>query len=323
MKELISKISILFAMSFTIVLLLTPNSSAFESYYRNDSFTMASKAKDPYFKNIQPILDKRCVACHSCRESECQLKLTSPEGLKRGGTKQLVHGTALNAIVRNKLFEDAFGEEKWRQRGFYSVLDLPDYLKGFTEYRESPDRGASILSAALSNKLSNTSEDYGPNLLGTEAQSCGDGNVDLANVPGMPYRMAPLEFNSEFLPLYDWAAAGSEAYFPSKAVIKEMTTPNNPELIKKWENFFNTPTKKAQWTSRFLYEHLFLSRFYFEQAPGEFFELIRSATESPQDIELLPTNHAWESPGKKRFFYRLRKIHSSIVFKNHMVYRVN
>ena len=38
-----------------------------------------------YEKDIQPILNKRCVACHGCYSAPCQVKLSSYEGFKRGG----------------------------------------------------------------------------------------------------------------------------------------------------------------------------------------------------------------------------------------------
>ncbi len=309
-------------MSFIIMLSTTTSSSAFETYYRNDSFAMAKESSDPYLKTIQPILDKRCVACHSCREAECRLKLTSSEGFQRGGTKELIHGSALKSVQRTKLFDDAQTIDEWRDKGFYSVMDTPNYMKKF-QFDNYSGGKLSILTSALTNKFNPNLDNKDVNLLGTEAQSCGDGNKDLSKVPGMPYRMAALDFKNEFMPLYKWAQQGSNAYFPNSGVLKEMKTPHNPELIKKWERFFNNPSSKGKWTSRFLYEHLFLSRFYFEEAPGEFFELIRSSTRAPQDIKVLPTVHAWENPGKKTFYYRLRKVHSSIVFKNHMVYKVN
>jgi hypothetical protein len=34
-----------------------------------------------YLKEVKPLLDKRCVVCHSCYNSPCQLKLDSFEGV--------------------------------------------------------------------------------------------------------------------------------------------------------------------------------------------------------------------------------------------------
>ncbi len=44
--------------------------------------------KDPYLSQVQPILNQKCVACHSCANSPCQLDLTSFEGISRGANKK-------------------------------------------------------------------------------------------------------------------------------------------------------------------------------------------------------------------------------------------
>mgnify|MGYP003536589761 CR=1 FL=1 len=37
-----------------------------------------------YSEQIQPIFTQKCVACHACYDSPCQLNLGSGEGLERG-----------------------------------------------------------------------------------------------------------------------------------------------------------------------------------------------------------------------------------------------
>ena len=44
--------------------------------------------KVDYLGDVKPILDKRCVVCHSCYNSPCQLKMSSYEGLDRGASKK-------------------------------------------------------------------------------------------------------------------------------------------------------------------------------------------------------------------------------------------
>ncbi|MEA2072778.1 MAG: peptidylprolyl isomerase, partial [Campylobacterota bacterium] len=39
--------------------------------------------KIDYLKDVKPILDKRCVTCHSCYNSPCQAKMSSFEGVDR------------------------------------------------------------------------------------------------------------------------------------------------------------------------------------------------------------------------------------------------
>jgi len=64
--------------------------------------------KVSFAKDIKPILDSRCVACHGCYDAPCQLKLGSMDGLDRGATKQLVYDAVrLEAANPTRLFIDA------------------------------------------------------------------------------------------------------------------------------------------------------------------------------------------------------------------------
>lgn len=80
-------------------------------------------AQISYMKDIKPILDNRCVTCHSCYNSPCQLKLSSFEGLKRGANKESIYENRLKAITPSRLFVDALNEKQWREKNFYSVSD--------------------------------------------------------------------------------------------------------------------------------------------------------------------------------------------------------
>jgi hypothetical protein len=44
-----------------------------------------------YLTSIQPIFDKRCVACHSCYNAPCQLNLQNYSGVMRGASKLNVY----------------------------------------------------------------------------------------------------------------------------------------------------------------------------------------------------------------------------------------
>jgi hypothetical protein len=45
-------------------------------------------------EQVQPILDQRCVVCHSCYDAPCQLNLTSYEGIDRGANPAPVYNGA-------------------------------------------------------------------------------------------------------------------------------------------------------------------------------------------------------------------------------------
>jgi hypothetical protein len=77
-----------------------------------------------YSRDIQPIFTEKCVACHACYDSACQLNLGSGEGVARGASKTPVYdGDRSQAAAPTRLFYDAFGKRAWQQKGFYSVLD--------------------------------------------------------------------------------------------------------------------------------------------------------------------------------------------------------
>ena len=88
-----------------------------------------SKTIVNYDKDIKPILDKRCVSCHSCYNSPCQLKLSSFDSLDRGASKDLVYlAERLRAQDPSRLFIDAQTTQEWRKKGFYSVVDSSSAL---------------------------------------------------------------------------------------------------------------------------------------------------------------------------------------------------
>ncbi len=76
-----------------------------------------------YQGDVEPVLDKRCVVCHSCYNAPCQLQLGSYEGLERGASKAGVYSSSrLRAQDPTRLFMDAQTTEEWRAKDFTSVL---------------------------------------------------------------------------------------------------------------------------------------------------------------------------------------------------------
>ena len=78
-----------------------------------------------YQKEVKPVLDKRCVVCHSCYNSPCQLKMDSFEGLERGASKKSVYNAyRLRTMDPTRLFTDAQTTEEWRKKEFFSVTNI-------------------------------------------------------------------------------------------------------------------------------------------------------------------------------------------------------
>ena len=84
----------------------------------------ASAPTISYLDDVKPVLDQRCVVCHSCYNAPCQLKLGSFEGIDRGGSKATVYSSSrLRPQAPSQLFMDAQTTSEWREKGFSSVLE--------------------------------------------------------------------------------------------------------------------------------------------------------------------------------------------------------
>ncbi|MES0384320.1 MAG: hypothetical protein ABUJ98_06970 [Hyphomicrobium sp.] len=74
-----------------------------------------------YLAEIQPIFNKRCVACHGCLGSPCNLKLTSFRAAERGALAQNPYSIHLEDYQRTRM-DVVQTTAEWRKRGFYPVL---------------------------------------------------------------------------------------------------------------------------------------------------------------------------------------------------------
>ena len=111
----------------------------------------------------------------------------------------------------------------------------------------------------------------------------------------------------------------------SSSPSSSLTSPSEKDVpeLRKWEEFFNQDSPKHAVTARYLYEHLFLAHLTFNTGTNEFYELVRSRTGPGEPVDLIATVRPYDDPGKERFYYRFRKIHSTIVFKTHMVFELD
>ena len=82
--------------------------------------TAGAMATTPdYQKDIRPIFDQKCLACHGCYDAPCQLKLESVDGLDRGASKQPVYdGRREENAEPTRLGLDALTTAQWRDKGF-------------------------------------------------------------------------------------------------------------------------------------------------------------------------------------------------------------
>jgi hypothetical protein len=273
-----------------------------------------------FYKDVQPILERRCSVCHSCYDAPCQLKTTCFEGIDRGGTKALVYNAArLTADRPTRLHIDADSAEGWRELGFHpvlnerdptpvadlenSVLNLMLQLK-----KEHPLPPTDLLSETFDLRLDH---DY----ICTTAEEFEDFKEKYP-LWGMPYALPGLT-DRERETIVDWLRQGAH--------ITPLPPPSDQaaRLIGTWETFLNGPSLKEQLMSRYLYEHLFIGRIHFQSLPArEFYRLVRSKTPPGEPVVEINTVRPYDDPGVATFYYRFRRIEATIAVKDHTVYRM-
>jgi len=271
-------------------------------------------------QQVKPLLDKRCVVCHSCYDAPCQLKLSSVAGILRGASKEKVYNPRrLKAIPPTRLFIDAKSEDEWREKGFHSVLH------GTTE--NSNNESTSLLQMLLELKQHHPQPEKGKlpaefTLDLDREQECTDQNSFnkyASDYPlwGMPYAMPNLS-QTEYSILTGWLKNGAPVPAASKL------SGETAAQIIKWENFLNQTSNKYRLFSRYIYEHLFQAHIHFKNAPAnEFYRLVRSTTPTPETINEIASLRPYDDPGVELFYYRLLPYTPTIVAKNHIVYELS
>ncbi len=278
-----------------------------------------------YQDAIEPIINSRCVVCHACYDAPCQLKLTSPEGIERGGNKTKVYnGTRLVADTPNRLFIDAFGTQQWRERGFFPVLNE-------REQTSEANTQASVLARMLllkqqyplpEQKLLDNHFDFSLD----RQQQCPtveemqhyEQSQPLA---GMPYGLPGLS-PSEHSAMLAWLKSGAYLPPPESLPVSELAQ------VNKWEQFLNEDSLKRQLSARYIYEHLFASHLYFADTAEadkqpQFYNLIRSRTPPGQALDVIATRRPFDDPKAERVYYRFQPVTATIVDKTHMPYALD
>jgi hypothetical protein len=278
-------------------------------------------AKDiSYQSEVRPILGRRCVVCHGCYDAPCQLKLSSPQGIKRGENKNKVYdGSRILAAEPTRLFIDARSTAEWRTKKFHTVVnedtaDPRQNLENSVLYRmlrlkqRHPQPRVGMLPDSLELGLD-------------RAQTCAtlaefDSFARQHPDWGMPYGMPNLD-DAEYRSLAQWLAQGVP-----------MDPPGSPDdqtrkRIGQWETFLNGADNKQQLVSRYLYEHLFHAHLHFsDTGDREFYRLVRSCTASGTPVDEIAALRPFDDPGGA-FFYRLLPYHADIVAKDHLVYELS
>lgn len=259
--------------------------------------------------------DQRCVVCHGCYDSPCQLVLSSSEGIQRGATKSQVYdGARLLAIEPTRLHVDAHDVAGWREKGFYPVLPEGEHgdprqallLRMLELKRESPLPLGGALPDGFELGLDRKQQCPKPDEFAGFAKDHPSW--------GMPYALPGLA-DADHASLVEWVSKGSPMR-PDAPL-----APAVLDSIDRWEAVFNQPDNKARLTARYLYEHLFLASLYFAGVDERtFFRMVRSRTPPGQAIDEIATRRPFEDPGTDKVFYRLSRRESTVLSKTVMPY---
>lgn len=266
-------------------------------------------SQDPFNKNIKPILEAKCIACHACYNSPCQLNLTNYEGLARGASQVDPYDFPLNHARRpTRLGIDAETTEQWRKLGFYDVIGDHHRSLLLTTLRAKRDSDYQEIHFEAEKSRSCLKPSFVPVITLTGAKQ------DLS----MPYGLPQLS-QKEIETIERWVKAGAPG--PSDEVGHYESESHSPEVlkqIKQWENLLNGASAKERLSARYLYEHLFIAHIYFSPDSKEFFRLVRAKNETGA-VEEIPTDRPYD-PIQGDFYYRFKLINQSIVAKNHTTF---
>ena len=274
-----------------------------------------------YWTSVKPIVEKRCVVCHACYDAQCQLKMSSIEGIERGASKAKVYNSArLKHAPMTRLFEDAQSTTEWRDKGFYPVLNE------FTDTAEA-NREAGVMYQLLKLKLDNPlphdkllPDSFDLSLDRKQVCPKPEGIASYASKKplwGMPYALPAMPVEEQGV-LMSWIVQGAN-YLP-----RSPTDPAFQPHIDRWEQFLNGDSLRQQLAGRYIFEHLFVAHLFFPAVDhGKFFMLVRSATPPGEPVELIATRRPFNDPGVARVYYRIVEYRETIVAKTHMPYRLD
>ena len=278
-----------------------------------------------FLDDVKPILDKRCVTCHSCYNSACQAKFSSFDGIDRGGSKDKVYlAERLFSQKPTRLFTDAKTTQEWREKKFFSLTDNIAQ----EEMDESVDLNNtryinSIMGHMIHQKKQNPEVigEYAPEydewICAQTLEEVGEFQEKHPN-HGMPYGFPALS-DKEYDIIMQWLAQGAKGPDKTKQEALEKPSSLAQAEIEKWETFLNSDDIKHKMTARYIYEHYTLAHLNFKTAPNEFYTLVRSSTPPGEKAYEIATLRAYDDPKTDTFYYRFVKVYSTIVNKTHIV----
>lgn len=283
-----------------------------------------SVATNNFLTEVRPVLERRCVVCHACYDAACQLKLTSAEGIERGGSKESVYGVGIAEREPTRLYIDELDTAGWRSRGFHPALN---------EREQTPvaNLEASLMNRMLELKTTNPIPVASNELLPNEHLQFGLNNsghcptveqfphyAEISPFGGMPYALPALA-EDELATLTSWMASGAPMANPAPM-------PEHTASIARWEARLNGTSNKEKLVARYIYEHLFLAHLHFDELEGNgqvWYRLVRSRTPPGEPVQPIATRLPLDDPGTEDFWYRLWHDPETVVAKSHLPWALN
>jgi len=278
-----------------------------------------------YDRDVQPIFNRRCIACHGCLGSPCNLKLDTFAGVQRGAFALNPYASHLGAYPRTDM-DAAATLDEWRKIGFYPVLAhdgaARENLDGSLMYQM-------LAAGSANNRPGFSREALTPAYARRYAYACPATPAALAAqltqnpAQGMPFGLPALD-PRDFDTLTRWIGAGAPG--PSARAQQVAARVTHPEAVARWETFFNDPDPRRQLVSRYIFEHVYLASLVLEEEPAAHFRLVRSTTPPGEPVAVIGTGLPYDDPyayaGVKRFWYRLQKDIGAPMQKNLFLWRL-
>jgi Fatty acid cis/trans isomerase (CTI) len=299
----------------------------------------AAGSSPEYSRYIQPIFNRRCIACHGCIGSPCNLKLDSFRAAERGALGRNPYSVHFEPYLRTDM-DVVQTTEQWRRRGFFPVL----FRDGPAERNMERSPMFQMLTTGYRNNQPGFSrEALMPSYQSRYDHACPSSPTALKEhleehpISGMPFGL-PAISERDFDTIKAWIASGSPG--PTDKERETAQQIGNLDAVRQWEAFFNSPDKRIQLVARYIFDHVFLAAIVLEESPDDFFRLVRSKTPPPRvakdeegrehiihsPVDVIATPLPYDDPyryaGIDRFYYRLQKITTPIVQKNHFVWRL-
>jgi len=267
----------------------------------------ASKGEPVSFtRDIKPIFDEKCVACHACYDAPGQLDLRSVKGIVRGAMKIDTYALRETPIEPTFVWNSPNTLDDWRKMGFFSVIEGGrDSILGkmlalghVNPVEPNAQFPADIKIDQLERK------NHLPNKYEI------DGYVAQFPNQGMPLAVSGLT-DEEYEKTMSWLEAGAPIdYEAPKPTAKELAQ------IRKWEDFLNADDKRSKLVARYFFEHLLYINFLFEdRADANSFIIVRSTTPSGEDT--VPVyQHIANKKVDGEFYYRFQLLELTDCVKN-------